>query len=67
MKVTEVVRFHGGDCQIVFDLCVDHERKMEVTEGSPVVDFGEPTCWPFCGVGELTPQNDTPIRVATGR
>ena len=67
MKASEVVRFHCGDCQIVFDLCVDHQRETEVTEGPPVIDFGEPTCCPFCGAAELTPEHDTAIRVALGR
>jgi ribosomal protein S27AE len=64
MRANEVVRYHCGDCQVVFDLCVDHVRETEVTEGAPVVEFGVPTCCPFCGAGELTPQHDTAIRVA---
>jgi hypothetical protein len=43
MKVNEVLRFRCGDCQIVFDLCVDHVRETEVMDGPPVLDFGEPT------------------------
>jgi hypothetical protein len=66
MKASEVVRFHCGECQIVFDLCVDHQRETEVTEGASVIDFGEPTCCPFCGAAELTPEPDTAIRVALG-
>jgi hypothetical protein len=51
MKANEVVRFQCGECQIVFDLRVDHLRE---TDDLPVTDFPEPSC-PFCGVSELTP------------
>jgi len=27
MQANEVVRFHCGDCQIIFDLCVRGERE----------------------------------------
>jgi hypothetical protein len=67
MKPSEVVRFHCEDCQIVFDLCVDHQRQVEVVEEASLTDFGEPTCCPFCGAGELTSQHDTAIRVAPSR
>jgi hypothetical protein len=63
MRANEVVRFRCGDCQIVFDLCVDHERATEVVEGPPLTDFGEPTCCPFCGAGELTTLNDQAILI----
>jgi hypothetical protein len=66
MKVNEVLRFRCGDCQIVFDLCVDHLRETEVMDGPPVIDFGEPTCCPFCGAGELTSLHDQAIQVAAG-
>ena len=66
MRANESVRFHCGDCQIVIDLCVDHERETEVVEGPPVTDFGEPTCCPFCGAGELSPTHDRAIHVAVG-
>ena len=66
MKAAEVVRFRCTDCQIVFDLRVDHEREIEFTEEPPVTDFGEPTCCPFCGAGELTPLHDQAVRVAPG-
>jgi hypothetical protein len=66
MKANEVVHFHCGDCQIVFDLCVDHMRETEATGGPPVPDFGEPMCCRFCGAGELTPVYDQAIRVAPG-
>jgi hypothetical protein len=66
MTAKEVVRFHCGDCQIVFGLCVDHLRETEVAGGPPVTDFGEPTLCPFCGAGELTPVHDQAIRVAPG-
>src|SRR5262249_36938730 len=64
MRANEVVRFRCGDCQIVFDLCVDREGETEVVEGAPVADFGEPVCCPSCGAGELTPAQDRAIRVA---
>jgi len=64
MRANEVVRFHCGDCQIVFDLCVDHVREIEVLEGPPVTGFGEPTVCPFCGAGELTATHDRAILVA---
>ena len=64
MRANEVVRFQCGDCQIVFDLCVDRERETEVVGGPSVADFGEPTCCPFCGAGELTPVHDRAIWVA---
>jgi hypothetical protein len=35
MKANEVVRFRCGDCQIVFDRCVDHMRETEATIGPP--------------------------------
>jgi hypothetical protein len=35
MRANEVVRFHCGDCQIAFDLCVDNVRETEVTGGRP--------------------------------
>ena len=66
MKVNEVVRFHCGDCQIVIDLRIDHLREIEVMDGPPVIEFGEPTCCPFCGAGELTPVHDRAILVAPG-
>jgi hypothetical protein len=66
MKANEVARFHCGDCQIVFDLSVDHIRDTEAACGPPVTDFGEPTCCPFCGAGELTPLHDQAVRVAPG-
>jgi hypothetical protein len=44
MRANEVVRFHCGDCQIIFDLCVQGVRETEHTEGAaPVADFGEPS------------------------
>jgi hypothetical protein len=64
MQANEVVRFRCTDCQIVFDLRVDHVREIEVVEGPPVVEFGEPCCCPFCGAGELVSATDEPIRVA---
>jgi hypothetical protein len=66
MKVNEVARFRCGDCQVVFDLCVDRVSETEVTGGPPVTNFGAPTCCPFCGAGELTPAHDEAIRVAPG-
>ena len=57
MQANEVVRFRCTDCQIVFDLRVDHVREIEVVEGPPVTDFGEPCCCPFCGAGELVPDS----------
>jgi hypothetical protein len=67
MTAKEVVRFHCGDCQIIFDLCVQGVRATEDTEGArPVIDFGEPSsCCPFCGANELTRLPDEPI--VTGR
>jgi hypothetical protein len=64
MKATEVVRFHCRDCQIVFDLCVDHLHE-EVTDLPPVIDYGEPVCCPFCGARELTRVHDQAIRPLT--
>jgi hypothetical protein len=63
MRANEVVRFHCGDCQIIFDLCVQGVRETEDTEGAPpVVDFGEPSSrCPFCGANELTRMADEPI------
>ena len=66
MQANEVVRFRCTDCQIVFDLRVDHERQIEVTDEPPVTDFVEPCCCPFCGAGELVPTQDQAIRVAAG-
>jgi hypothetical protein len=67
MRAGEVVRFHCGDCQIIFDLCVQGVRETEDTEGAPPVsDFGEPSsCCPFCGANELARMPDEPI--VTGR
>jgi hypothetical protein len=58
MKANQLVRFRCTDCQIVFDLRIDHEHEIEVVEGPPVVEFGEPTCCPFCRAGELTLVHD---------
>jgi len=63
MKANEAVQFHCGDCQIIFDLCVQGERETEDTQSAPpVTDFGEPSfgC-PFCGADELTRVPDEPI------
>jgi hypothetical protein len=35
MTANETMRYHCGDCQVVFDLCVDHLRETEVTGGRP--------------------------------
>jgi hypothetical protein len=59
MKANEVVRLQCGECQIVFDLRVDHLRE---TDDLPVTDF-EPTGCPFCGAGELTPVRAQPQEV----
>ena len=37
MRANEVVRFHCGDCQSAFDLCVRGERETEDTQGAPPV------------------------------
>ena len=66
MKVGQVVRYLCGDCQVVFDLGVHGVRETEFADEPPVTDFGEPTCCPFCGAGELTPLHDQAVRVAPG-
>jgi hypothetical protein len=66
MKANEAVRFTCGDCQIIFDLCVDSARETEVIAGLPVIDFGQPTCWTFCGAGELTAVHDQAVRAVPG-
>ena len=55
MRANEPVRFHCGDCQIIFDLCVQGVRETEDAEGAPLIeDYGEPSsCCPFCGASEL--------------
>jgi hypothetical protein len=63
MQANEVVRFHCGDCQIIFDLCVVGVRETEyIEEAPPVIDFSEPSpgC-PFCGASELARMPDDPI------
>ena len=63
MRAHEVVRFHCGDCQIIFGLCIQGERETEYTEGaSPIDDYGEPSpVCPFCGANELARMPDDPI------
>ena len=66
MKANEVVRFRCGDCQIVFDLSIDHVREIDLPSEPPTTEFGEPVCCPFCGAGELAPLHGQAIRVAAG-
>jgi hypothetical protein len=58
MKPSEIIRFACGDCQIVFDLCVaplsEWGEQPEIDNFSDI----EPTCCPFCGVGELKKLHD---------
>jgi hypothetical protein len=56
MTLNEPVRFHCGDCQIIFDLCVRGVRETEYAEGAPpITAFSEPSfACPFCGANELT-------------
>jgi len=63
MKANEAVRFHCGDCQIIFELCVQGERATEDAGGDPpVIDYGEPSSrCPFCGADELTRVSDDAI------
>jgi hypothetical protein len=63
MQANEVVRFHCGDCQIIFDLCVRGERETEYMEGAaPIDDYGEPSpVCPFCGADELARMSDDAI------
>ena len=63
MTAKEVVRFHCGDCQIIFDLCIQGERETEYAEGAaPIDDYGEPSpVCPFCGASELACMPDDPI------
>ena len=63
MRANEPVRFHCGDCQIIFDLCIQGERDIEYTEGAtPIDDYGEPSpVCPFCGANELARMPDDPI------
>jgi hypothetical protein len=56
MTLNEPVRFVCGDCQIIFDLCIQGVRETEYTEGAPpITEFSEPSfACPFCGANELT-------------
>jgi len=63
MTLNEPVRFVYGDCQIIFDLCIQGERETEDMEGAaPIDDYGEPSpVCPFCGASELACMPDDPI------
>jgi len=63
MILNEPARFVCGDCQIIFDLCIQGVRETEYIEGAPpVTDFSEPsTVCPFCGASELARMPDDPI------
>jgi hypothetical protein len=63
MRANEVVRFHCGDCQIIFDLSIQGVRETEYAEGAaPIDDYGGPSSvCPFCGASELAGMPDEPI------
>jgi hypothetical protein len=65
MKAGQVVRYLCGECQVVFDLGVDHMREVDGYPIPPDTDFS-PTLCPFCGAGEheLKPLNDQPVQVS---
>jgi hypothetical protein len=67
MKANEVVRYLCEDCQVAFDLSVDHEREVDGVPIPPDADYQIALC-PFCGAfaGELNALHDQPIRVAPG-
>ena len=69
MQANEVVRFHCGDCQIIFDLCVRGERETEYMEGAaPIDDYGEPSpVCPFREASELARLPDDPITTGQQR
>jgi hypothetical protein len=64
MKPNETIRFQCGDCQAVFDLCVDPVCAAEVAAdlGVDAIDTPESTDCPFCGAGELKALHDPAVR-----
>jgi hypothetical protein len=63
MKPNQPIRFHCGDCQAVFDLCVDSVWAALVAAdlGTKTIDTPEASCCPFCGAGELKALHDPAI------
>jgi hypothetical protein len=64
MKPNETIRFQCGECQAVFDLCVDPAWAAEVAAdlGVETIETPEPTCCPFCGAGGLKAIHDPAVR-----
>jgi hypothetical protein len=62
MRPNEPVRFECGECQIVFDLCVDPTRAREIAAdlGVDAIEAGPPICCPFCGDSDLKALHDRP-------
>ena len=69
MTLNEPVRFVYGDCQIIFDLCIQGERETEDMEGAaPIDDYGEPSpVCPFREASELARLPDDPITTGQQR
>jgi len=62
MKPGETVRYACDDCHIVFDLSLAPFTESADDDLHDLEEVNEPDCCPFCGMGQLEPRLESPVR-----